>query len=180
MYGLVNKAIKDLITEKFGIEKWQEICQMSNFPDEDFIGLKSYPDKLTYDLVMNGSRVLGADASVLLEAFGEYWILYTAEEGYGNMLQLAGNTLPEFLANLDMLHLRVSNIMPHLVAPQFSVRNEKENSVELEYRSSREGLLPMVIGLLRGLGKRFGKEVQSKVIEEKNEQNGCYVIEVSW
>ena len=57
-----------------------------------------------------------------------------------------------------MLHTRVNNIMPELVAPQFSTRNETENSIELEYRSKREGMAPMVVGLLRGLGKRFNIE----------------------
>ncbi|HIC45101.1 MAG TPA: heme NO-binding protein, partial [Sulfurimonas sp.] len=27
MYGLVNKAIEDLICEKFGEEKWEEILE---------------------------------------------------------------------------------------------------------------------------------------------------------
>jgi hypothetical protein len=119
MYGLVNKAIQDLVCEKFGEDKWIEIKKLSNFEDDFFIGLQAYPDSLTYELVKNASRVLGADASVVMEAFGEYWILYTANEGYGEMLDLAGDNLSDFLNNLDMLHNRVNNIMPQLVAPQF-------------------------------------------------------------
>ncbi|MBM3178559.1 MAG: hypothetical protein FJZ78_11205 [Bacteroidetes bacterium] len=30
MYGLVNKAIKDLVVQLAGEEKWLEICQLSN------------------------------------------------------------------------------------------------------------------------------------------------------
>ena len=103
MYGLVNKAIQDLISNKFGEDKWQEIKKLSGFEDDFFIGLQPYPDSVTYDLVKNASKVLGADASVVMEAFGEYWILYTANEGYGEMMDLAGDTLTDFLNNLDML-----------------------------------------------------------------------------
>ena len=181
MYGLVNKAIQDLVCEKFGEDKWIEIKKLSNFEDDFFIGLQAYPDSLTYDLVKNASRVLGADASVVMEAFGEYWILYTANEGYGEMLDLAGDNLSDFLNNLDMLHNRVNNIMPQLVAPQFSTRNETDNSIELEYRSKREGMAPMVVGLLRGLGKRFNKE-QLKIehIQQKNDVNDCLVFGLVW
>ncbi len=181
MYGLVNKAIQDLVCEKFGEDKWLQIKKMSNFEDDFFIGLQSYPDALTYELVKNASKVLGADGSVIMETFGEYWILYTAKEGYGEMLDLAGDTLSEFLNNLDMLHNRVNNIMPDLVAPQFSTRNETSNSIELEYRSKREGMTPMVVGLLRGLGVRFKKEnMKIEHIQQKNEVSDCHVFKIEW
>jgi hypothetical protein len=181
MYGLVNKAIQDLISNKFGEDKWQEIKKLSGFEDDFFIGLQSYPDSVTYDLVKNASKVLGADASVVMEAFGEYWILYTANEGYGEMMDLAGDTLTDFLNNLDMLHQRVNHIMPDLVAPQFSTRNETENSIELEYRSKREGMSPMVVGLLRGLCKKFGKENYAiSHIEFKKDNGECEVFKIEW
>ena len=72
MYGLVNKAIKDLVVTNHGEDKWKEICRLSDFHDEEFIGMNPYPDKLTYDLVKNASMVLKADAADILEAFGEY------------------------------------------------------------------------------------------------------------
>jgi hypothetical protein len=31
MYGLVNKAIQDLVCTKFGEDKWLEIKKLSNF-----------------------------------------------------------------------------------------------------------------------------------------------------
>jgi hypothetical protein len=181
MYGLVNKAIQDLICEKFGEDKWMEIKKLSGFEDDFFVGLQSYPDSLTYTLVKNASKVLGADASVVMEAFGEYWILYTASEGYGDMLELAGDNFVDFLNNLDMLHNRVAGIMPGLIPPQFSTRNETSNSIELEYRSQREGLTPMVIGLTRGLCKRFElKEYKISHIQQKDSNHDCHVFKIEW
>lgn len=180
MYGLVNKAIKDLVVTNHGVEKWKEICLLSDFHDEEFIGMNPYPDKLTYDLVKNASRVLRADAAAILEAFGEYWILYTADEGYGDLMDLTGSSFVEFLSNLDMLHYRINNIMPELAAPQFSTRNETEKSVELEYRSHREGLVPMLYGLIKGLGKRFDLVVTIEHIQEKNAENDCHVFLIKW
>jgi len=180
MYGLVNKAIRDLVIENHGPEKWSEICRLSDFPDEEFVAMSPYPDKLTYTLVGNAARVLGADAGALLELFGEYWILYTANEGYGDLLALSGNSLAEFLGNMDMLHNRISGIMPDLQPPRFRTRNVQERSLELEYISHRDGLVPMVYGLLRGLGKRFGTPCTVEQIYERKNIDDCHVFRVSW
>jgi hypothetical protein len=70
--------------------------------------------------------------------------------------------------------------MPELAAPQFSTRNETENSVELEYRSHREGLVPMLYGLIKGLGKRFDLVVTVEHIQEKKLYNDCHVFLIKW
>jgi hypothetical protein len=180
MYGLVNKAIQDLVIKNHGLEKWNEIRLRAGMEEDRFVSLQSYPDKLTYDLVGAASAVLGADAADILAAFGEHWVLYTAEEGYGSMLDFTGSTLPEFLKNLDLLHLRVQNMMPHLQPPKFECIEVSETEVELLYYSEREGLVPMVMGLLNGLGKRFGVAV--KVIHKQKKENSGepHRFSVSW
>jgi hypothetical protein len=180
MYGLVNKAIKDLVVQNHGMENWVEICRLSDFVEEDFVGLLPYPDSLTFTLIGNACRVLGADSEQLLEAFGEYWILYTANEGYAEMLNLAGDTFIDFLNNLDLLHHHVNNVMPELVPPQFSTRNQQSNSIELEYRSHRNGMIPMLRGLIQGLGKRFDMVVKTEQIEFKDKGDLCDVFLISW
>jgi hypothetical protein len=180
MYGLVNKAIKDLIVNNHGEDKWREICRLSGHSEEDFIGMNPYPDQLTYDLVGNASKVLGASPEAILEAFGEYWILYTAEEGYGELMELSGDTFPDFLSNLDMLHYRINNIMPELTAPQFTVRDVNNNNLLLEYRSKRAGLSPMLVGLIKGLGKRFGLTTQITQIQAKDDSHDCSIFKIEW
>jgi len=180
MYGLVNKAIKDLVTDNHGDEAWQKVCDIADFHEGDFISMSPYPDKLTFDLVGAVCQVLKADSADILEAFGEYWILYTADQGYGNLMNLTGKTFVEFLGNLDMLHSRISNMMPELRPPMFKTRNETDNSVELEYRSHRDGLVPMLYGLIKGLGKRFEIEVKIELIEERSSVEEPHVFKITW
>lgn len=179
MYGMVNRAIQDLVTTQFGEDKWDIIKEKVGFEDGFFISMKSYPDQLTYDLVGAASETLNLEASQVLEAFGEYWILYTAEEGYGEMLSLSGENLSSFLSNLNMLHDRITHIMPDLKPPKFSVEERAENDVLLTYESDREGLTSMVVGLLRGLGKRFGKNCTIKQVAFREEANKD-VFQVTW
>lgn len=180
MYGLVNKAIKDLVTTNYGDDVWKDICKRAGFFEEDFLGMSPYPDKLTFDLVKHTSDALTVDPSVVLELFGEYWITYTAEGGYGDIIKMTGETFPEFLSNLDFLHDRIQNVMPELRPPLFTTRNETDHSIEIEYRTHRNGLTSMVIGILRGTGKRFGLQATIEHIEKKSEQSDCDVFRVSW
>jgi hypothetical protein len=180
MYGIVNRAIEELIVEKFGEAKWEIVKEKAGFKSEGFMTLKPYPDALTFQLVTAASEVLSIPTNDLLEAFGEYWILYTAERGYGEMLSLAGDTFPAFLKNLNMLHGRVSNLMPELAPPQFECRNEKENSIELIYRSHRSGMIPMLFGLIRGLGKRFEKEVIIQELDNDTQDESAHVYHLQW
>lgn len=159
MYGLVNKAIEDLIRQNHGSRTWERIRARAGVEDAVFVGMNAYPDRITYDLVGAASEELGIPSSELLEAFGEYWILYTAREGYGELLALGGATLEEFLLHLDELHTRVALTFPQLRPPSFRCTALKEGSLRLHYESERPGLAPMVVGLLRGLGRMFDTDV---------------------
>ena len=70
--------------------------------------------------------------------------------------------------------------MPDLRPPAFSCENETENSVELIYESSRDGLSPMVIGLLTGLGKRFDKDLKVEQTAFKKDGNGPDRFFIQW
>ena len=58
MYGLVNKAIQDLVCDKFGDDKWAEIKKLSNFEDDFFIGLQPTMMPRTISQAALKSRVL--------------------------------------------------------------------------------------------------------------------------
>jgi hypothetical protein len=158
MYGLINKAIQDLLTARLGEAGWKAICAKSN-TDPSFVTMAKYPDEVTYKLVAAGSEALGVPAETLMEQFGEYWTVYTAEVGYGPLLQFAGNNLVDFLQNLDNMHTRIALTFPELEPPSFWCSEITSQSLRLHYRSGRPGLAPLVLGLIKGLGKRFGTPV---------------------
>lgn len=160
MYGLVNKAIQDMVCSRFGEEIWKEIKQKADVGVDVFISMEGYPDDITHRLVKAASVVLGLSTSEIMQAFGEFWVKYTSEEGYGEMMDMSGDNLPEFLENLDNLHARVGVSFPHLQPPSFECSEMEENSLSLHYRSHREGLTPMIVGLVQGLGTRFDTEVE--------------------
>ena len=77
MYGLVNKAIQDMVIKGHGEEAWKGIRMEAGLDDERIVSLKNYPDSLTFKLVGAACHQLGAEANdiwKLLENIG-YFIL---------------------------------------------------------------------------------------------------------
>lgn len=169
MYGLVNKAIQDMVCSRFGEQTWEKIKQKAHIEAEAFISMEAYPDDVTHRLVMAASQVLELSPAEIMQAFGEYWVEYTADEGYGEMMAMSGENLPEFLENLDDLHARVGVIFPKLQPPSFECEEIQADSLNLHYHSERQGLAPMIIGLVKGLGKRFNTKVEVEQISSREE-----------
>ncbi len=160
MYGLVNRAIQQMVTTQHGEDVWNRIKEAADLSDLDFFStFQAYPDDVTHRLIAAASEELGLKGEEIMQAFGEYWITYTASEGYEQLLESTGETLPEFLDHLDTLHSRAGLSFPQLQPPSFRCEHAANQSMNLEYRSKRQGLAPMVIGLLHGLGKRFQTSV---------------------
>ncbi|MEM7515353.1 MAG: heme NO-binding domain-containing protein [Myxococcota bacterium] len=159
MYGLVNKAIRDFTVQQAGDDAWQRICRRASVSADPFISMCPYDDSITYALVGSVAEELKRDPEELLEAFGEFWVRFSAGEGYGPLLELWGGDFVEFLQNLDNLHARVRLSFPELRPPHVECHNATSSSIEVSYHSEREGLTRFFLGLLRGLAVRFGLDV---------------------
>lgn len=167
MYGMINRAIKDLVCSKFGLEAWEKICERAGVDVDVWVGNESYPDATTYGLVTAASEVLEIPASSVLAAFGEHWVLETTRREYGGMIEAGGRTYREFLLNLPNFHARIELIFPRLVPPSFRVTDVQPDSLRLHYLTQRAGLQPFVAGILRGLAKLFRDDVEIDLVESR-------------
>jgi hypothetical protein len=150
---------------------WNEIRARAGVADEVFMRMDPYPDEITYRLVGAASEVLDTPADTLLREFGRYWTRYTMVEGYGALLSDLGGTLHEALVALDAMHARVALLYPALKPPTFKVSSDDPAQIRLEYRSRRPGLAPMVIGLVEGMGERYGVRVAVTHLQARDDQH---------
>ena len=180
MFGMVNRAVEEMVTMHHGEAIWEQIKAKAGVEVDIFFGNESYPDEITYKLVTAGSEVLNLPPERILEAFGEHWILHTAQDGYGGLMRAAGQSLPEFLAYLPNFHARVSMIFPKLQPPRFRTSDITERSLKLHYLTDRPGLTPFVTGLLQGLGKMFRTPVRVELLESKTQGANHDVFQVEW
>lgn len=164
MYGLVNKAVEQMVCMHHGELAWERIKERAGVDVDVFVSNEGYPDDITYRLVAAASAELDLPAEAVLEAFGQHWVLHTAREAYGGLLEAAGRTLPEFLGNLPDFHSRVAMIFPNLQPPRFVCTDVKPGSLRLHYHTHRPGLAPFVVGLLKGLGTMYSTPVEVRVV----------------
>lgn len=167
MYGLVNRALQQLVCAQHGKSVWDDIRVRAQVADEVFVRMDSYPDELTHRLVAAASTVLAIPADQLLKEFGRYWMCYTMVEGYGALLYDLGPTLHDALAALDSMHARVALLYPALKPPQFRIRRVSSEHLRLDYHSERCGFAPMILGLVEGLGERYGIRVDVRHAQAK-------------
>jgi hypothetical protein len=161
MYGLVNKALQDMVVSAHGEETWERIKKEAGVDVEMFLTNEAYSDDITYALAGAASKVLDAPVPEVLEAFGVYWVLNTGPQGYGQLMDSGGASLSDFLKNLPAFHTRVALIFPHL-------------------KSHRPGLAPFVVGLLKGLGQRFGTPVEVTQVVAKGDDADHDEFLVEW
>ena len=180
MYGIVNKAIERLVIEGFGVQKWEDIKQRSGVDIDFFISNEPYNDDVTYALAIATAAELKITVADVLVAFGEYWILKTGKERYGDLMEAGGDNLKEFLINLPTFHNRIMLMYPKLTPPEFKVSDIDGNSLHLHYFSKREGLKDFVRGLMQGLGKLYQTPVHLEIINDRDNGDHHEIFKVSW
>lgn len=180
MYGIVNKAIQELVTIKFGEETWKKVKEKSGITHDYFLSNESYDDAVTYLLAQSASDVTGVSLKDVLIVFGEFWVLHTGKEKYGSMMESGGSSLREFLVNLPNFHSRVILIYPKLTPPEFKISELDEKSLCLHYYSKREGLQDFVFGLLQGLGKLYNTPVEIELLESREKGSDHEIFKVKW
>lgn len=156
MYGMVNRALQNMIIDEAGDAGWGSVCRRAGMEPPVFVSMDTYDDAITYALVGAASTELERDAGELLHALGLYWIRVTAAESYESIFHMHGSSLRGFLENLDQMHARLSLHFPEMRAPSFEVE-DAEHGMHVRYWSDRPGLAPFVKGLLAGLCERFGE-----------------------
>ena len=179
MYGLVNQGLKDIVCLNHGQDTWIRICHDAGISHNDFDLMEPYDDALTAKLVSATAKELNVDESEVLTRFGRHWIEFTADQGYGPVMDLFGKDLKTCLMNLNRMHGHMGAAMPSLKPPRFTVVDRGLNVFEVQYSSTRKGLTPMVQGLLLGLADKFNEKVAVRLLpREPKAEWDSFIVEL--
>lgn len=155
MYGMIHRAMRNMVHEELGEDAWLALEQKLNIGPMDLLTGKVYDDALTLDIISEAAAQLNLSVDQCLVAFGKYWIRYADQGSLASVMNFTGQDLASFITNLDRLHLAVGAAMPDARLPAFSTLCNDPGHIVVEYRSERVGLEPFVMGLLQGLMDRF-------------------------
>ena len=81
MYGLNNKALGEMIRNRFGERIWEAIVQKSGLDASYLKRTRAYPNAVIGRLMRAASEVLGLPSEDLIATLGASWILHTTQKG---------------------------------------------------------------------------------------------------
>jgi hypothetical protein len=169
MYGLVNQAIRGFICQQYGQVQWSRIVEEADVAEEGFVCSLNHDDQITYRLFTIAASELNLSEDCLIESVGKFWTTHLVAEQFGPLMGLTGESLIDFLHNLDNLHARLGMAFPELNPPSFHIEPVADDQVKLHYRSNRRGLTPLARGLLQGFAEHFG--VALRMTEDQSAAN---------
>eukprot|EP00440_Ansanella_granifera_P025268 gb/GFBE01027443.1/.p1 GENE.gb/GFBE01027443.1/~~gb/GFBE01027443.1/.p1 ORF type:complete len:715 (+),score=114.20 gb/GFBE01027443.1/:1-2145(+) len=175
MHGLIHVVFKEFIVEKFDVATWLAVLKECGLQDDTAImELKQYADDLTLATINAGVGVLGISLEVGLELFGSFFVRYLSRQGWTTMLQSMGNSLKEFIDNLNEMHHFLERDFRSSIFPFFATRHDDSGNLLLTYSSRR--FLP---GLVRGILKEIALiifQVKADLVEIQTDGRSC----VTW
>ncbi|CAD5223129.1 unnamed protein product [Bursaphelenchus okinawaensis] len=167
MYGYIHDVLKAMIVDSHDEDYWKLILEdAGKDPSLEFSSNKHYDDPETFSLFASISKLTRIPNEEVLENFGRYFCIYVLENGYDELLRSISPDLRGFLNNMDSLHYFIDHVVykANMKGPSFRCEPGDGNRIILHYLSSRNGLYPIVKGLLRELAKRlFDNEIDINI-----------------
>uniref|UniRef100_A0A915EG51 guanylate cyclase n=1 Tax=Ditylenchus dipsaci TaxID=166011 RepID=A0A915EG51_9BILA len=165
--------MRQLMVRKYGDEFWKECMQKAGFESgKENIVNHYYPDSDTYAIVDAICDLSQIAKEEIWEMYGGYLIEYTMGNGWDEMLRCMSPNLKGFLNNLDSLHYFIDHVVykANLRGPSFRCEETGDESIILHYFTSRSGLYPIVLGVIREVAERVFNLKISIVVIDKNQR----------
>jgi hypothetical protein len=165
MKGVINKGIKEMIENNYGVEKWEEVRKRAGCEEAFFSATDDYPDHLTMRLFRSACETLSMPVEEVMIEFGKFWINETGKKTYPQIFQIAGKDARSFLRNMDRIHLQATRSIPDAAPPHFEYEDLPDGRLAMHY-FGRQEMVPMLKGLILGVGMYFKQEIG---IEERHD-----------
>ncbi len=154
MKGVIVKCLADLVTEKFGREKWEEAMEKAGMEKETvFLATENVDDAVVLRLINSVCDVLDISLVQAADAFGEYWVCSFAPKIY-SIYYRGVNSAKEFLIKMDEIHRMTTQNIPDARPPRFGYEWKNDRTLIMTYNSKR-GLIDIMVGLIKGIGKYY-------------------------
>lgn len=157
MKATILKALEDMVLSMAGKESWLQILEQSGLNKSQlFLPIADIDDEIAHKLFVTTSKVMNITWEQACDAYGDYWVNVYAKPLYSQYYDV--KTAREFLLNMTELHDHITRSIKNSRPPHFTYDWEDENTLLMGYQSHR-GLIDLMIGLIRGVGKCFNEKL---------------------
>jgi len=169
MKGIIVDCLACLVKERFGQAQWERILGLAGIdPEKIFFATEDVSDPIALQILDKTCSVLGLDRQQAADAFGEYWVNTFASRIYKVHFSKA-KTAREFLLKMDDVHQSVTRKMANARPPRFEYQWKNDKLLVMTYKSDR-GLVELVVGLVRGVGKYYREDLRVSRLNEQQVQ----------
>jgi hypothetical protein len=154
MKGTIVKCMQELVTSKFGADKWKESLRKAGVSESHYFSTtEDVDDAVVLEVMKCIAGVTALSMDKVMDAFGEYWCTVYAPDIYGVYFNKSKSTR-ELLLSLDQIHVAMTKSMKSAMPPHFTYEWKNDKTLVMHYESKR-GLVALMPGLIRGLGKYY-------------------------
>ncbi|MDX6746022.1 heme NO-binding domain-containing protein [Polaribacter sp. PL03] len=172
MKGIVFTEFLDLVEEKFGLEMVDKIISQSNLESEGIytsIGTYSFSEMLQLLQHLSSHTKISIDDLLLVYAEHFFSVI---ENSYPGLLATYKDPIEMISSIEDHIHIEVRKIYPDAELPTFIVQEKTENSLVLNYKSSR-AMHHFGLGLMNKTFEHFNST--ASIVLEKIKEDGTEV-----
>ncbi|MEM9776337.1 MAG: heme NO-binding domain-containing protein [Chloroflexota bacterium] len=164
MKGIVFTEFLEMVEDQFGWELAEDIVDESDLPSGGaYTAVGTYHHQEIVSMVVTLSQKVNAPVPDLLKAFGTY-LFGRFHVLYGSFFEGVESAF-DFLASIDQyIHVEVRKLYPEAELPAFSYEYPDENTLVMNYSSSRP-FADFAEGLLMGCIQHFDESI---TIERKD------------
>lgn len=166
MKGIIVRCLAELVKENFGDKKWQEILESSGFNKySSFLATHDINDSDVMKMISSVCKVLNISLEQAADAFGDHWVNKFAPKIYSDYYKDVSSA-KDFLLKMDSIHQEATVTMRNAHPPRFEYNWENEKTLVMVYNSER-GLIDILVGLIKGVGKYFNENLQVTKLDNK-------------
>lgn len=166
MKGTIARCLAEMVTEKFGKDKWESALEKAGLKrDTRFMSQEDIDDTIIIKIVEAVCKTLDVSWVQAADAFGDYWSTVYAPKIYKPFYDSAGSAR-EFLLKMDQLHVAMTKNMPGAHPPRFEFEWQDDKTLIMKYISPR-GLIDFVVSLAKGIGHYY--KTNLKVTKRNND-----------
>jgi len=164
MHGMIYDELKSYVEARHGSETWKLLLRESGVGwPKLYLPIRSYSDEDALALVTTASRLTGAQASAILEDFGEY-LVPSLLEMYGMLIKPEWRTLDLIEHTETTIHKVVRETSPGARPAELQCTRVSQEELLIIYSSQRR-MCAVAKGIAKGIAKHYQEHV---LITESN------------
>lgn len=167
MKGIIFNEFLIMVEKEFGAEMVELIIEDAKpASGAAYTNVGTYDHAEIVDLVVALSKRTGAEAPVLIKAFGKF-LFHSFGNKHGDMISSYSNGLDLLKDIHDHIHVEVAKLYSNAQLPDFTTEQSNDSSLKMTYASERK-MSDLAEGLIEETMIHFGHkyELEKKLIEE--------------